>query len=331
MVRLISILLLPLILAGQSATQTGPQNPVSGRDLKLELTPETDRSVGVVPRGYALIIGVAKYQNLDASQQLRFPESDAEAIQRTLISKEGGAFPAENVHLLQGKQATLAGIRHELEVWLPSVAQPEDRVIVYFAGHGFIKNGRGYLAPWDVHPDRIETSAYPMKDLGDVLANRVKARWKVLLTDACHSGKINAETSNEAVDAEFKALPGNFLTFTATTERERSYEDPQLSTGFGLFTYFLVKAWKGEADNDPCDGRITADELIEFVRSEVRRYAKDRQVSQTPTTRGDYEPDMLLGIRSACLTTAGPTASPRVGTAVIEVNMDDVAVYVTET
>ena len=34
------------------------------------------------------------------------------------------AFRAENVHLLKGSQATLANIRHELEDWLPSVAQP---------------------------------------------------------------------------------------------------------------------------------------------------------------------------------------------------------------
>ena len=52
---------------------------------------------------------------------------------------------------------------------------------------------------------------------------------------------------------------------------------------------------------DPCDGRITADELIEYVRSNVRRYARDRQLSQTPTARGDYEPDMLLGVAQGCL------------------------------
>ena len=132
---------------------------------------------------------------------------------------------------------------------------------------------------------------------GDVLANRVKAGWKVLLTDACHSGKINAETTNEGLEAQWSALPASFLTLTATTEREQSFEDPQLATGFGFFTYYLVQAFRGYADADPCDGRITADELIEYVRSNVRRYARDRQLSQTPTARGDYEPDMLLGAR----------------------------------
>src|SRR5439155_7775133 len=201
----------------------------------------------------------------------RFPERDAESMYRVLISHEGGAFAAENVHLLKGEQATLGNIRRELEVWLPSVVQPVDRVVVYFAGHGLVKDGKGYLAAWDLDPDNPQTTGYPMAALGDVLANRIKARWKVLLTDACHSGKINAETTNETVDSGLRNLPSNFLMLTATSERERSFEDPTLSTGFGLFTYFLVQAFKGYADNDPCDGSITADELIEYVRSNVRR------------------------------------------------------------
>jgi tetratricopeptide (TPR) repeat protein len=273
------------------------------------------------------VIGISRYQHLDESRQLRFPESDAEAIYRVLISREGGAFPAENVHLLTGSQATLANIRRELEEWLPSVAQPADRVVVFFAGHGLVKDGRGYLAPFDVDPDAVAGTGYSMGTLGDVLANRVKASWKVLLTDACHSGKINAETTNESLDRQFNSLPTDFLTLTATTEREQSYEDPQLATGFGFFTYFLAQGWRGHADNDPCDGRVTADELIEYVRSNVRRHARERNVSQTPTARGDYEPGMMLGVSPGCLQ-AGAAAPSMLGTAVIEVNLDEVDLYI---
>ena len=117
-----------------------------------------------MPRGYALVVGVAQYKNLDASKQLQFPESDAESMYRVLINHEGGAFPAENVHLLKGSQATLANIRRELEEWLPSVAQPADRVVVYFAGHGFVKDGKGYLAPWDVDPNKLDDDRLPDDD-----------------------------------------------------------------------------------------------------------------------------------------------------------------------
>lgn len=317
MIRLLFVLLASAALSAQAQAPRDlilvPAKPVPVRDG--------------VPRGYALIVGVAQYKNLDASKQLQFSESDADSMYRVLINHEGGAFPAENVHFLKGADATLVNVRRELEEWLPSVAQPADRVVVYFAGHGFVQDGKGYLAPWDVDPERLDATAYPMAQLGDVLANKVNANWKVLLTDACHSGKINAETTNEALERQFSALPTSFLTLTATTEREQSFEDPNLSTGYGFFTYFLVQAFRGYADSDPCDGRITADELIEYVRSNVRRYARDRQLSQTPTARGDYEPDMLLGVGNGC-SAEGVKAPSMLGTAVVETNMDEVDLYV---
>ncbi len=323
MIRALFVLLVSATVAAAQGTSPAPQAP---RDLILVPAKPAPVRDGI-PRGYAVIVGVGQYQHLDASKQLQFPESDADAMYRVLINHEGGAFPAENVHFLKGPDATLANVRRELEEWLPSVAQPADRVVVYFAGHGFVQDGKGYLAPWDVDPNRLEATAYPMSRLGEVLANRVSANWKVLLTDACHSGKINAETTNEALERQFSALPTSFLTLTATTEREQSFEDPNLSTGYGFFTYFLVQAFRGYADSDPCDGRITADELIEYVRSNVRRYARDRQLSQTPTARGDYEPDMLLGVGSGC-SAEGARAPSMLGTAVVETNMDDVDLYV---
>ncbi|MBM3806864.1 MAG: tetratricopeptide repeat protein [Acidimicrobiia bacterium] len=320
----LGIALLPVGAGAQTPAPPANQTP---RDLILAPRNTPLQVKTAVPRGYALIVGVSRYQHLDESKQLRYPESDADAFYRVLISHEGGAFPAENVRFLKGSQATLANIRDSLEHWLPTVALPTDRVVVYFAGHGFVQNGRGFLAPYDVQPDRLDTTAYAMSTLGDVLANKVGANWKVLLTDACHSGKINAETTNEALEQQFKTLPASFLTLTATTEREQSFEDPNLSTGFGFFTYYLVQAFRGYADSDPCDGLITADELIEYVRSNVRRYARARQLSQTPTARGDYEPDMPLGVAQGCLSDGAKSPS-MLGTAVIESNMDDVDVYV---
>lgn len=315
-------------LAAPRPEQQEQQDPTRSRDLVFETADRQTVALPAIPRGYALVVGVGEYRNLDESKQLLFAQSDAEAMYRVLISHEGGAFPPENVRLLTGPQATLANIRHALEEWLPSVAAPADRVVVYFAGHGFVQNGRGYLAPTDVDPGRLEETAYSMAALGDVMANRVQAHWKVLLTDSCHSGKINAETTNEALDQQYRNLPRSFLTLNATREREMSHEDPGLSTGFGLFTYFLTQAWRGHADNDPCDGRITADEVIEYVRANVRRYARDRQLSQTPTARGDYDPAMLLGVGAACLGTAGPESPALLGTAIVEVNMNDVDLYI---
>jgi len=313
-------------IAGQS--DSDELSTIRGRKLTIVKDNAGAQAITGVPRGYALIVGISNYKNLDAKRQLRFAESDAQSMYRLLISKEAGAFPPENVHILTGAKATLQNIKYELETWLPSVAQPSDRVIVFFAGHGLVDKGRGYLAPYEVDPNKVESTAYSMNTVGEVMATRIKSRWKVLLADACHSAKVNVETTNEGLGDAFSKMPANFLTLTATTEREASHEDSALSTGFGLFTYFLEQAWTGNADNDPCDGRITADELVEYVRTNVREYARRRGLFQTPTARGDYDPEMLLGVSLVCLGKPARDPESLLGTAAVEVNLDEVTLYI---
>jgi uncharacterized caspase-like protein len=50
----------------------------------------------------------------------------------------------------------------------------------------------------------------------------------------------------------------------------------------GLLTYYLLAGLRGEADAKH-DGRITADELIAYLRPAVERAAKLQNVEQTPS------------------------------------------------
>jgi len=153
------------VLCGWLAlAQKTPSSQPGGRDLKVEKLekspPEAPAKPAAVtiPRSYALIIGIAQYQNIPADRQLQFSERDADAIYWILINPEGGNFRAENVHRLIGAKATLSNIRQELETWLPSVSKEGDRVLIYFAGHGFLNQGKAYLAPYDIDLKNIVTS-----------------------------------------------------------------------------------------------------------------------------------------------------------------------------
>jgi tetratricopeptide (TPR) repeat protein len=321
--------LLCLILASVAVPAQTPakKDPLGGRGMSVERTPTHAQAQGPVsiPRGYALIVGVAKFQNLDPRDFLTYSESDAQAVQRVVVSKEGGNIAPENVHTLIGPRATLANFRQEIEEWLPSVAGPNDRVIVYVASHAFVDNqGRGYLALYDVDARHPVATGYPMDRLGDVLANKVKARWKALFTDTCHSAKVTEYTTDKAVNDAYGKLQG-FLTLAASHEQERSYEDPDLK--FGIFTYYLVQGWKGEADVSPRDGIITAFELTEYVRRNVRDHAWAKHAMQTPQDHGDYSPDMVLGFVPAHVT-ATATLQNSTGTLHVVSNMDSVEVYV---
>jgi len=305
------------------------------RDLKLEklenqpaatapAAPPAPASKPIsVPRSYAVIIGVSHYPKLPQNLQLQFTERDAQAMYTILISPEGGSFKAENVHMLTGAKATLTAMRHEIDEWLPSVARPDDRVLIYFAGHGFIYRGKGYLAPSDVDRANIETTGYPMDELGQVIGGKIQAKNKVLLTDACHSGAITPEDTQNLNHALADLNQSLFL-MTASRDREQSFESPDLGGGHGVFTYYVVKGLEGAADTSH-DGIITADELGEYVRANVREATGAKQ---NPTyERGSFDPEMLL---SYVPTNAQPAAAPapKFGRLVIETNMDGVEVFV---
>lgn len=302
------------------------QQPGQQRDLRIEkdAPPEAaqPRKPGI-PRSYAVIFGIASYANLPAAMQLHYPERDAESLYSILISPEGGNFPAENVHKLTGSRATLAAMRRELEEWLPSVARDDDRVLVYFAGHGFVFGGKAYLAPHDFDTRNATSTGYPMDTLGAIMGGKVKAKWKVLLTDACHSGAITPE-DNQKVNRSLLDLSRSLFSLTASRDRERSFESPDWGGGHGIFTYYVVKGLEGPADENR-DGIVTADELGEYVHRNVREATN---AQQNPTSeRGSFDPNMLLAYNPTQVSAAAPPA-PKFGTLVLVSNMEGVEIFV---
>jgi len=304
------------------AQQQPPQQ--QKRDLKIEKLEEPSLPPPpVVPRSYAVVIGIAHYQNLPDKLQLQFSERDAQSINTILISPEGGAFKAENVHVLTGAKATLAGMRREIDTWLPSVAKEGDRVLVYFAGHGFVYQGKGYLAPYDINLDKTAATGFPMDELGVAMGSKIHATYKVLLTDACHSGAITPDET-QSLNTTLGNLHSSLFSLTASRDRESSFESPDLDGGHGVFTYYVVQGLAGAADYDG-DGVVTADELAEYVHTGVRDATGAKQ---NPTSdRGTFDPKMRIAYVAANAKPANPPP-PQFGTLVFEANKDEVEVLV---
>jgi len=85
-----------------------------------------------------------------------------------------------------------------------------------------------------------------------------------------------------------------------------------------------VEGMEGAADTSG-DGVVTADELAEYVHSQVREYTSAKQ---NPTSdKSNFNPEMFLAwVPSKAKPAAG--AAPKFGTMVIESNMDGVEVFV---
>jgi len=316
--------LLLFLLLGQLPLAVMAQSTDQNRDLKPVGPAAKPEKAVTIPRSYALVIGISKYKNLPAEAQLQYPDRDADDIYSVLISAEGGQFPAENVVKLIDEKATAANIQHALEVWLPSVTKDDDRVLVYFAGHGFVASGKAYLAPYDVDLHNITGTAYPMDTLGGDIGAKIKGKWKVLVTDACHSGAITPEADRKQLNQTLLDLQKSLFSLTASRDREQSFESANWGGGHGIFTYYVVKGLEGEADTNG-DGVVSADELAEYVHSNVRQATG---AQQNPTSeRGSFDPNMVLAYNPSHIP-AGNLPPPQFGTLVIETNMDLTEVFI---
>ena len=316
----------PAAPAAATQQQPQPDQPDQNRDLKFKkegAAPQGTTTVQI-PRSYALVVGISHYKNLPKEAQLQYPNVDAESMYTVLISPEGGQFPAENVHKLIDDQATVANIRHELETWLPSVTKPDDRVLIYFAGHGFVSAGQAYIAPYDIDLNNIPGTAYRMDTLGHDVGSNINGKWKVLITDSCHSGAITPEADRSTVNKTLLDLDKSLFSITASRDREQSFESANWGGGHGIFTYYVVKGLEGEADTDG-DGVVSADELAEYVHTNVRQATN---AAQNPTSeRGSFDPNMVLAYNPTHIT-AAKLPPPKYGSLVIESNMDNVEVFV---
>ena len=96
--------------------------------------PETGEEISLYNKSWAVIIGVNKYEHV---KPLDYCVADANSIESLLI--ENFDFNSDNVIMLTNQEATLQGIRNAF-AHIMKEAGKDDRVLIYFAGHGFEVN-----------------------------------------------------------------------------------------------------------------------------------------------------------------------------------------------
>lgn len=270
------------------------------RSTKVQLgLPELPkREPDVAFRLYALVIGISEYQNLPPDKQLRFADADARAFRDFLLSNRGG-FRPEDVTLLINEEATRHRILSKLEE-LKSLSGPRDLVLIYFAGHGFVKQGQGFLLPSDADRFELLATAIPMSLFNDIVRT-MRSRGVVIITDACHSGVIAdlVDPSQKLVtNLALKDFVGpsvrrgqSLFVFSAAGPTQASFEDSTLA--HGVFTHFLLRGLKGEADRD-ADGVVRVKELGDYVTARVRDWAERKGRVQVPESYTFYDDSIPL-------------------------------------
>jgi peptidoglycan/xylan/chitin deacetylase (PgdA/CDA1 family)/uncharacterized caspase-like protein len=243
----------------------------SANGAPLAPAPASRAAAAGYANSWAIVVGIDNYLKWP---HLQYAVRDAEGVGQTLVQKFG--FAQERVITLRNEQATRAGILGAFNERLRKGAgsagglQPNDRVFMFFAGHGAtrkLSSGRdlGYIVPYDADPDNLATDAIPMTEIQNI-AESLPAKHALFVMDACYSGLgLTRGGANAAFLRDNGRRLGRQMLTAGGTDQLVSDGGPN---GHSVFTWTLLQGLGGKADLNG-DGLITATELAAYVAPAV--------------------------------------------------------------
>jgi WD40 repeat protein/uncharacterized caspase-like protein len=242
------------------------------------------------PTTYILAVGVNEYANPQFN--LRYAVADADDFAAELQRQQQRLNPGARIEILplRDKGATKGQMLKTLAD-LAARVQPEDTVIVFFAGHGLAHGQRFYLVPHDLGYSGGRQMGDA--DLPTVLAHSISDRELerafegvdasrlLLVIDACNSGQAldaaerRRGPMNSAGLAQLAYEKGMYV-LTAAQSYQAALELSELQ--HGLLTYALIEEGvkRNAADSEPKDGSILLREWVNYAAGRVPRLQLER-------------------------------------------------------
>lgn len=254
---------------------TMPSMAAAENSRGIALQPAEQKVVAPINRGVyrALIIGNNDYQSPDGLwKPLKTAVSDARAVKNLLENNYGFT----DVSVIEN--ATRRDVLRAFESLTQKVL-PDDNVLVYYAGHGFMETetNRGYWVPVDAE-GRDNTTFLGNSTIRDELtAIASRARHTLLISDSCFSGTLlrrGVRGIPDAANSEqyYKKVANKKSVQIMTAGGVEFVDDNYRSSNHSPFTYFLLNELK---NNDR--PMLTLSELSTNVEKAVAN-----NVDQTP-------------------------------------------------
>ena len=244
------------------------------------------------PHHYLVSVGLSAYRDQNVPSR-KYAAVDAEMVAtyfRTL-----GGIPASNIRLLQDVKALRPDLEEALLDWLPARVTKDSTVIMYFAGQALVtSSGALYLIPYE---GTLATSSrlIPLKDLEAALS-RLKAKQILFIFDGSVL-KTGDEPQAKDPAPQWQTSRGSLIRLIGLSGSGKSLESDDLR--HGLFTYYLLRGLRGDADRDR-NGAVTLAEIIPYVNDKVPQAARTAfrqeqhpQVITAPSVR-QRAADLLL-------------------------------------
>jgi hypothetical protein len=254
-----------------------------------------EKLAGIKPFGqsYAVVMAIRDYHSNSAFGDL--DNAITQARELTSVLKKQGFQVKE----LYDADATKAKFEHYLFTELNPRLKEDDRILVYFGGHGFTKNDAigkkaGFLVTWDATGANIEEKGILMNNVEEGYETLLRARHVFFVLDACFAGIAARETPPDESDLlRFQTL----LELDSLSEKSSHSvfaaggdEQPAVDNSGGIFTTAFIDGIQGGADLAH-SGIVTEWQLVDYVQRVVRAEAARHLYDQEPK----YSAPNLLG------------------------------------
>lgn len=224
----------------------------------------------------ALVIGINAYQH---AAPLSYACNDAIGVRDLLVRELG--FPADNVICLLDDQATRDGVLRAYFRFTKDDIGLDDRIFIFFAGHGRTLTGSrgevGFLVPHDAVLD--DNSTFVRWDELTRNAELIRAKHVLFVMDACYGGlaltRHNLPGSTRFLKDMLLRYSRQVLTAGKADETVSDAGGPL--PGHSVFTGHLIEALRGGAASE--GGVITASAVMAYVYARV---SSDKDSNQTP-------------------------------------------------
>lgn len=228
-------------------------------------------------RNYAVFIASQNYDDV-AIPSLENPIADA--VKLKLILKNSYNFTEENIFTLFNPQRSDFKKKF-LE--LREVLQPEDNLVIFYAGHGIWveKEKKGYWLFTDAQRNDVNTWI-PNREVLDMIAE-LPSRHTLLITDACFSGSVfKSRGIGEDAPAALKEMDAKITRVAITSGNDTEVPDES------IFMKYLLKALSENKDKYMSAQKMFVSRIIEAVMTDSKTEPRYGTLELAGHVGGDY-------------------------------------------
>ncbi len=146
-------------------------------------------------KNHLFAIGINTYSDFNPLSNARKDIEDLAAI-----LSEHYYFEPSNMQLICDEDATRGNIIDELN-GLRAKIKDNDRLLIYYSGHGFSDDERGYWIPVDAKKNRV-SSFISNAEVRDII-KAIKARHILLISDSCFSSSLLTRDASRDIGKSF--------------------------------------------------------------------------------------------------------------------------------